>query len=314
MRVLVLGGSYFIGRTLVDRLLHDGHTVALLNRGSRSVEGVEQVVADRGQSAQMHAALANRRFDWVIDTSCYTPEQARLALEAIGGRFSSWLYLSTAAVYPGGTTARISEDQVGPGREWEDYGWNKLKAEQVFEAGLSPASQRLTMIRAPYVYGPLNTLPREKWLWARMLQGGPIWIPGAGTTPLHFIHVSDLVDAMLVTLAQASSPVETYNVAQAETPTIRDYVSLLGDVAGVQPRVRPVDYQALGVDVRSFFPFRDYPCLLSTAKLEDAYGWRAHYQMRQGLEQTLAQLSRASLLKLDSASSIEERLLSEIAT
>jgi nucleoside-diphosphate-sugar epimerase len=67
MKVLVLGGSQFIGRTVVDRLLQGGHTVSILNRGSRKVAGVEQLVADRGDAHGLNQALAGRTFDGVID-------------------------------------------------------------------------------------------------------------------------------------------------------------------------------------------------------------------------------------------------------
>lgn len=309
MNVLVIGGSYFIGRTLVERLLHDGHTVTVLNRGSRPIAGAEQLVADRGLADALRGVLDGRRFDWVIDTSCYTWEQAALAFDASGGRFTSWLYLSTAAVYPGGTTVPVGEDEVGPGREWEAYGWNKLLAERELQRRVLSTNQQLVILRPPYVYGPLNTLPREKCLWARMLQGRPIWIPGAGTTPLHFVHVDDLVDAIVITLAHASARIEIFNVAQHETPSIREYLTLLGEVAGVRPRVQAVDCAQLGLEARSFFPFRDYPCLLDTAKLAATHLWRAHFDMRSGLTQTFSRLRREDLLAAETTLDVEGRLL-----
>jgi nucleoside-diphosphate-sugar epimerase len=309
MNVLVLGGSYFIGRTVVDRLLQDGHTVTVLNRGSRSVAGVEQVVADRGHADALHRALAGRTFDWVVDTSCYTAKQAALAFEAVGGRFRSWMYLSTAAVYPGGTAERVSEDAVGPGREWEDYGWNKLSAERELQDLLAGSGRHLVVLRPPYVYGPLNPLPREQWLWARMLQGKPIWMPGAGATPLHFVHVSDLAEAVVLTLQHGAAPLDVFNVAQEETPSIREYLELLAEVAGVEPMLRPVDYRRMGLDVRSFFPFRDYPCLLSTDRLANTHGWGPHFTMRDGLGQTFSGIARETFLAAAAEIELEPRLL-----
>ena len=311
MNVLVLGGSYFIGRTLVDRLRRDGHVVTILNRGSRPIAGVEQLTADRDDAGAMQIALAGRTFDWVIDTSCYTAAQAATAFAASGGRFTSWLYLSTAAVYPGGSTVPVAEDEVGTGREWEDYGRNKLAAERELQHRTQSGGQRLVIVRPPYVYGPLNTLPRERWLWARMLQGRAIWMPREGTTPLHFVHVSDLVDAMVLTVERASGGVEIFNIAQRETPSIRQYLALLGEVAQVQPHIRAVDYERLGLEPRSFFPFRDYPCLLKTDKLARTHGWRAGFGMRDGLAQTLATLARESLLSAETTLSVEGRLLAE---
>ncbi|MEQ1757443.1 MAG: 2-amino-4-hydroxy-6-hydroxymethyldihydropteridine diphosphokinase [Vicinamibacterales bacterium] len=310
-RVLVLGGSYFIGRTLVERLQADGHDVSVLNRGSRVVPGVGQLVANRDRPDEMARALTGASFDWVMDMSCYTAEQAAGARTALGGRFGTWLYLSTAAVYPGGSDVPFSEDDVGPGREWEEYGWNKLGAEREL-VHQADAGQQLVIVRPPYVYGPLNTLPREKWLWARMLQGRHIWMPRQGSTRLHFVHVADLVDAMVLTTSRATAPVSIFNVAQRETPTILEYLTLLGEIAGVAPRLYEVDSAALEIDPRSFFPFRDFQCLLNTDLLAHSAGWRARYDMREGLTHTLATLDPDALRAADVELAVEGRLLASI--
>ena len=81
MRVLVLGGSVFIGRALVARLIAAGHRVEVLNRGSRTTPGARQRSADRDDEAALSTALHDCEVDWVVDVSCYSGEQASKADE-----------------------------------------------------------------------------------------------------------------------------------------------------------------------------------------------------------------------------------------
>src|SRR5689334_20271491 len=97
--VLVLGGSYFIGRRTVEHLRAAGHRLFVLNRGSKPLPGVTQLVADRSSVEAMTTVLAGRTFDAVIDFSGYTRGDAEVALTALGGRFDHWITISSSAVY-----------------------------------------------------------------------------------------------------------------------------------------------------------------------------------------------------------------------
>jgi nucleoside-diphosphate-sugar epimerase len=142
-----------------------------------------------------------------------------------------------------------------------------------------------------------------------MLQGKPVWIPGAGMTHLQFVHASDLTSAAIQCLGQARPGLAAFNVAHPRTPTIREYLEVLGEVASVRPQIREVPYERLGLDPRSFFPFRDYPCLLDTTKVTKTFDWRPRFDLVEGLEHTFRSLDRRTLLQSDVDVESEQRLL-----
>jgi nucleoside-diphosphate-sugar epimerase len=138
-------------------------------------------------------------------------------------------------------------------------------------------------------------------------------MPRSGSTLLHFVHADDLVEAMLVTMTNRNEAFEVFNVAQRETPSIRDYLATLAAVAGVAADIRPVGYTALGLEPRSFFPFRDFPCLLDPGKLARVHGCAPGHTMAGGLAQTLGQLDLESMRTADVSLAVEDRLLASSA-
>ncbi len=98
MKILILGGTYFIGRHIAGHLLQCGHDVMLLNRGTR-ISMLPTLCVDRNDPPAMRAALAGREYDVVIDTSCYDATQALIAEGALSGRYQRWMFLSSAAPY-----------------------------------------------------------------------------------------------------------------------------------------------------------------------------------------------------------------------
>lgn len=125
VNVLILGGSYFLGPRVVAAFQSRGWSVSVLNRGSRVVDGAEQLVADRDSEQQMREALGQRSFDAVVDISCYTGQQAAVAGRVLRGRARSITLVSSAAVYahddpaPRGRTPRPAPPtrgaSTGPG-------------------------------------------------------------------------------------------------------------------------------------------------------------------------------------------------------
>lgn len=333
MRVLVIGGSYFVGRAIVCHLLEAGAEVAVLNRGTRPVAGARQLVADRDRPATLEAALAGLAFDAVVDTSCYTGAQARDAWAALRGRFGCWLQLGSASVYTESHRFPVPEDApVGRELQWGDYGEQKLAAEHALGACACADSAPAVVLRAPYIYGPGNDAPRERWLWARMLRGRPILIPNQGATSLQMLHSADLaraveqaITAPLADLAdnaprprllragvEAAGGVVTWNVAHPEYHSIRDYVRALGAVAGVEPELCPVPVERLGIAARDFFPFRDLACVLDVERIRAELGWQPGYDFASRMRHTLASYDRDALrterIDTDAEDAIRARL------
>lgn len=293
VRVLVLGGSNFIGRTVVRDLVGVGHEVAVLNRGTNPIFGdvVEQLVADRTDPLQVDGALSGRRFDVVVDTSATTPAMVRgTAVPVRRTGLRRYVFLSTAAVYAehhGGEPAPTELDPTPGHRQWADYGVDNATCEQILDDARMPG---LTILRPPYVYGPLNDLPREAFVWARILSGREILIPAdphdGPSRRIQCCAASHISAVVGQAVAETLDP-GTYNIAGDEVLTFEEYVRTLAEVAERDVTIRRIDPTASDVpDVRDWFPYRDTDLVVDTSKLRRSLAISAP-TLREGLAVTL---------------------------
>jgi len=291
MRVLIIGGSGFVGSALVPRLKQEGHDVSLLNRGSRPISGVKQFIADRDDPAAL--ATEGAEFDAVIDTSSYTGEQTRLAFEVFGSQTGRWIHLSSAAVYRGPSGTLPSEsDPVGGADVWGEYGREKSHADQYL---LTQTQTPVAIIRPPYLYGPLNDLDRERFIWSRVLSSRPVIVPGVGDAAIQFLYINDLADLFALLLKAQLKDQNIYNAANAETFSLLDWVREVAAITQIEPKIFLGDEVAPGFPARAYFPFRDTQCALSVGAAADDLGWQAEHSLREGLKKTFQTYSPTAL-------------------
>lgn len=317
MRLLVLGGSHFAGRAISEGLVADGHSVSVLNRGSRPIAGAEQIVANRDDAGAVHAVLASRSFDHVIDTSAFTGAHVRGALAALGSRFDNWLHVSSASIYQANARWPMREDHPRGGEaQWGAYATGKLEAEREIEHAAAAGQGAFTILRPPYLYGTRSAgdYDREQWLWARILRGCAVLVPAGDATQLQFLHNDDLVALVRVLLA-GSTPrgVRAWNVARHEAFSARDYVRALAAAAGREAKLVAVDIAGLGVPARSFFPYRDYACVLDASAIERSLQWRPPTSLRDGLARTIAAYRLDELAARFPDHAAEDALLARIS-
>jgi 2'-hydroxyisoflavone reductase len=194
MRILVLGGTGFIGPHLVQYALDRGHTLTLFNRGRSNTHlfpTVEKLVGDRNDDL---AALEGRRWDAVIDNSGYTPQQVQMSVDLLKDQCDQYLFTSTRAVYTDYTQAVMDEDApVGPAdlpeSEWSGYGPNKVLAERIVQGGFG---SRTLITRPPVIVGPGDRSDRFTYWVDRIDDGGDILVQGDPTDPIQFVDVRDL--------------------------------------------------------------------------------------------------------------------------
>jgi 2'-hydroxyisoflavone reductase len=203
LRVLILGGTGFIGPHFVDALTAGGHKIALFNRGKRDPavrEGIEQLLGDRDGQVD---ALKGRDWDVVIDNSGYKPSQVRLTTELLASHAKQYIFISSIAVYNNFAVAGIDEDYElaslkDPTNETvtgETYGGLKVLCEKVVEAVYG---ERGTIIRPTYIAGPGDHTDRfTYWPW-RVSKGGEMLAPGTPNDPFQYIDVRDLADFIRV--------------------------------------------------------------------------------------------------------------------
>jgi 2'-hydroxyisoflavone reductase len=201
MRLLVIGGTVFLGRHLVSQALAAGHQVTTLNRGTRDLPEqakVEKLRADREQDLSI---LFGRNFDAVIDTCAYQPQTVRNTLNVLAGYVGTYVFISTISAYGDFSAIGISEEHpiqyTQPGEDG-DYGSLKADCEKVVTELMG---ERALIIRPGLLAGPYDPTDRFTYWPSRFARGGRIAVPNQFDRPIQFIDVRD-VAGWLITLAE----------------------------------------------------------------------------------------------------------------
>ncbi|MGW2046892.1 NAD-dependent epimerase/dehydratase family protein [Streptomyces sp. NPDC001858] len=197
MRLLVLGGTEFVGRAVVEAALGRGWEVTVLNRGRHApVPGTRSLSGDRTAPGGLDA-LAKSGDDWdaVVDTWSAAPRAVHEAARLLRGRARRYVYVSSCSVYAWAPPAGFAEDApVVEGAEADagrtDYARDKrggeLAAVDAFGADAS------VLVRAGLILGPYENVGRLPWWLARIARGGPVLAPGPRGLPLQYIDARDL--------------------------------------------------------------------------------------------------------------------------
>ncbi len=199
MRLLIIGGTVFVGRHLVEAALARGHTVTLFNRGQHNPElfpTVEKIKGDRNGGLD---ALAGRQWDAVIDTCGYVPRSVTASATHLANQVSHYTFISTISVYADYSQAGIDESSpVGrlddPTVEevtGERYGPLKALCEEAAEAAMPG---RVLTVRPGLIVGPHDPTDRYPYWPVRVARGGEVLAPGDPTQQIQFIDVRDLAE------------------------------------------------------------------------------------------------------------------------
>jgi 2'-hydroxyisoflavone reductase len=245
MRILVIGGTSFVGRHMAQTALDRGHDVTLFNRGKTNPDVLPQAERLTGDRNSDLSALAGRSWDATIDVCAYVPRQARTLLEALGTSSGHFVFVSTISVYPDGTPDHFAEDSPLRTPAWDDelvmekYGELKVACEQVAQ---ELAGDRLLVIRPGYVVGPHDPTHRFTYWVERIAEGrSPMATPDTAQ-PLQCIDARDLA-AFTISRLEAGD-VTAYNAtAPAPAPTFGQVLETVARGVGQSlPELRAVGY------------------------------------------------------------------------
>jgi 2'-hydroxyisoflavone reductase len=269
MRVLVIGGTLFVGKSLVEELVKAGHEVAVMHRKPKHEFGrrVENLMADRNDAESVTEALGSRRFDAVYD-NVYdwergtTAAQVEATVRACGGdRLSRYIFMSSVAAYGDGLNHKES-DPLAPDYHANPYIRHKASTERQLFRMHPHNGLPLVTFRPPFIYGPGNPFYREQFFWDRLRAGRPVIIPGDGHRLMQFVYVHDLVHAMLRALTEPRAVGEAFNIGDPKPVTQAEFVEKMARVAGVEPTLvrvpRDVITQAGGNPMDEPYYFGEY--------------------------------------------------------
>lgn len=250
-RVLVIGGNLFIGRELVRQLLVRGEDVTILHRGRDNPFGetVREIRCDRNDTAAMSRIMREGDFEYVFD-NVYdwqrgtTGEQVRAAAEATRSSLKRYVFMSSCAAYGEGLN-RSEDSPLADPHHPDPYCRNKADSERaLFDLHARTGIETVTL-RPPFVYGPRNPFYRERFFWDRLVKGRPVVVPGDGSRLMHFVLVSDLVQAALLAAHSPGAAGKAYNIAHQAPVRQDDLVRAVAQAAGIEPDLRYVSRETI---------------------------------------------------------------------
>lgn len=262
MKLLIIGGTGFLGRHLTSLALDWGHEVTLFNRGHRQHpdwRDLVQLTGDRDKDLNvLHGEGPG--WDLVIDTCCYRPEQAASLSAALLGRCERLIFISTISVYRDFAQRGMDESaplhETGAEETPTDYGPLKVLCEVEYRAHWG---ERLCILRPGVLCGPFDPTGRLAWWVKRIQQGGPWLLPGEGQDRLQYVDVRDCAEFVLRAAEQQLGGI--FNLLKPGI-ALADWVDRLA--ARLAPAMAPqpewVPWPALlaaGVE-----PWQSYPTLL----------------------------------------------------
>lgn len=297
MRLLVLGGTAFVGRAIVESALRGGHDVTLFGRGRTGVDlfpAAERRTGDRDSGD--YASLAGDRWDAVIDVSGYVPRHVNQALDALGDRGGRYLFISTGSVYdyaqqgpavaPDEDTARLPPCRSTEEITADTYGPLKVGCEDDLLARLG---DRATLVRPGIVAGPFDPTDRFTWWVRRAARGGAVAVPGRLSQPVQLLDAGDLAD-LVIALVAADRPGAFNAVGPAEPTTVADLLAACATAAGT-------DTEAIVVAADPALPAT--PLVLAESAPDTVFRRRADRARASGLPATPLVATAAAVLAWD---------------
>lgn len=275
-KMLITGGTGFVSRYAAEYYA-EKYDVYVLNRDTRpQSKGVTLIKGDRHALGD---ALKKHHFDVVFDATGFDREDIDDLLNALG-TFEHYIFISSSAVYPETEASPFFEtSKIGCNIYWGKYGTDKIDAEKTLQSKVPNAY----ILRPPYLYGPMNNVYRESFVFDCAIQGRIFCLPGDGKLKLQFLHIRDLL-RMADTLLEMQPEERIYNVGNTSSISVRDWVQLCYEAAGKIPEFKNIGSE---IEQRQYFPFYDYEYFLDVHRqctllsemipldigLKESYAW-----------------------------------------
>ena len=279
MKILVMGGTRFVGKPLVARLQAQGHALTLFTRGKNAVPaGVEHLCGDRS-SVDGLSALQGRSFDVIIDSSGRKQEDSSRVVAITGPPSHRFVYVSSAGVYADSEQWPLDESSPT-----DPQSRHAGKAET--EAWLRHEGIAFTSFRPTYIYGPGNYNPVERWFFDRIVHNRPIPLPGDGSTITQLGHVEDLAEAMARCIEVDAAANRIYNCSGKQGITFKGLIRAAAVACGRDPDsldLRSFNPSDLDPKARKAFPLRLNHFLTDITRVERELAWQPSFDLAKGL-------------------------------
>jgi 2'-hydroxyisoflavone reductase len=222
--VLIIGGSYFVGRIFVEELSKvPGYTIYVMNRGNAPlrIEGVTEIICDRHDMEGMSESIPALMWNAFVDFCAYTTQDIASVLSVLPSHaIGHYIYISTASVYERTHELPVCEDatkvtgpQPGP---HGDYAYKKYLAEVELEHLCQDGKIPWTILRPTFIYGKYNYAPRESYFFDLLQEDKTIILPDNELALFTFVAVWDIARAIIGCLGNQSAYAKAFNLAGEE--------------------------------------------------------------------------------------------------
>jgi 2'-hydroxyisoflavone reductase len=246
LRILVLGGTRFIGIYMTRLALQRGHTVTLFNRGQTNPQLFPKLELLKGDRDGELDALRGRKWDVVIDNSGFVPRHVRLAAQLLAANVRQYLFVSSVSVYASFATAPDEDSAVGKladerVEKVDENTYGPLKA-LCEHAAAAAMPGRVTVLRPGYIVGPDDNSDRFTYWPARAARGGEMLAPDGPGDPIQFVDVRDLaqftldvLERNLTAVFNVISPPGRFTMGDLLAESVRSANSLAKPIIAPRP-------------------------------------------------------------------------------
>ena len=279
MKTLILGGTRFVGKPLVNIFLNKGFDLTLFTRGNNQIPDlVKHIKGDRSKEEDL-VNLPKNYFDLIVDTSGRKLLDTQMIIAQTGIPKFRYIYMSSAGVYKNSEILPIDENEdIDPNSrhigKFETEDWLLTK------------NIPFTSFRPTYIYGPGNYNPIEKWFFDRLLNNRVIPIPGMGESITQLVHVNDLAKAINSTLSSDISKNKIYNCSGKKAISFKGLVELSAKVCGIDQKdinYKYIDKIYYKSKARKAFPLRLENFFTTSLLLENDTGWTPSISLEDGI-------------------------------
>ncbi|MDH2388705.1 NAD-dependent epimerase/dehydratase family protein [Streptomyces sp. HNM0663] len=239
MKLLILGGTEFVGRAAARAALDRGWEVTVFHRGRHPAPaGAHELIGDRTEPGGLAALTGGGPWDAVLDTWSAAPSAVRDAARLLAGRTDRHVYVSSCSVYAWPVEEGYDEDTpvVDGSADAGDVPYAEAKRGGELAALDAYGADRSLLLRAGLIIGPWENVGRLPWWLGRIARGGPVLAPGPQSTPITYVDARDLAEWALDAAERGLSG--PYNVVRQDRATIAELLQECVRATGAQADLR----------------------------------------------------------------------------
>lgn len=255
MKVLLIGGTGTISSAVVSRLLSQGNTVTMLNRGNHPLpEGVELIRADIHDEERVKELLSSRHFDSVCEFTGFTPDEAERDIRLFTGKTEQLIYISSASAYQKPIHALPITEETPLENPFWAYSRNKAASEAVYREAFEKNQFPVTVVRPSHTYNEKRVpvaFHGSKGQWQileRILQGKPVIVPGDGTSLWTATFNTDFAVGFAGLVGNAKAVGEAFHITTDEVLSWDEIYRVIGKAVGAEARLVHIPSEVLARD------------------------------------------------------------------